>query len=87
MEVKIIEYLKRILKTIFIGLLWMAVNTKIGIMNNYAFYENKIQTGNILFYIFFIVTLVLLLIFFYKLWNKDINFNEDDVEQNNQSTN
>lgn len=80
MEAKVIEYLKRILKTIFIGLLWMAVNTKIGIMSNYAFFENEIKVGNIVFYIFFVVTLALLLIYFYKLWNKDINFNEDNID-------
>lgn len=78
MEPKVIEYLKRILKTIFIGLLWMAVNTKIGIMSNYAFFEDKIKISNILFYIFFGVTLVLLLVYFYKLWSKDINFNEEE---------
>ena len=78
MEPKIVIYLKRIVKTIFIGLLWMAINTKIGISNNYAFVDGKIKISNIIFYVWFVASLVALLIYFYKLWSVDINFDEDE---------
>lgn len=77
MEPKIVVYLKRIIKTIFIGLLWMIVNTKLGIANNYAFIAHKITTGNIVFYCWFIISLLALLFYFYTIWKSDINFNEE----------
>jgi hypothetical protein len=34
MEPKIVAYLKRIIKTLVIGLVWMAINVRFGIMSN-----------------------------------------------------
>ena len=78
MEPKVIIYLKRIVKTISMALLWMVINAKIGILNNYAFIEEKVKTGNIIFYIWFIISLALLLYYLYKLWKDDLNFEEED---------
>ena len=77
MEPKVIQYLKRIIKTISIGLLWMIINARIGIASNYAFVEGSIKTSNIVFYIWFIVSLIAMLFYLYKIWEKDLNFDEE----------
>jgi hypothetical protein len=79
MEPKIILYLKRIIKTLSIGLLWMAVNVKLGIMDNYAFFEGKPRTANIIFYVWFCVSLSAMLFYLFKIWKDDLNFEEDDI--------
>ncbi|MFY7964261.1 MAG: hypothetical protein ACOVO1_05145 [Chitinophagaceae bacterium] len=78
MEPKIILYLKRIIKTLSISLLWMAINVKLGIMNNYAFFENGPKTKNIIFYIGFLASLIALLYYFFKIWKTDLKFEDDD---------
>lgn len=78
MEPKVILYLKRIIKTLSISLLWMAINVKLGIMNNYAFFDNKPSTANIVFYCWFLISLSALLFYIFKIWKNDLNFEEDD---------
>jgi hypothetical protein len=77
MEPKVILYLKRIVKTISIALIWMIINTKLGINSNYAFVEGSIKTGNIVFYIWFMASLIAMLFYLYKVWKEDLNFDED----------
>lgn len=71
--------------TISVGLLWMVSNTTFGIMYGYAFVEGKIKTGNILFYVWFIISLSLFLWYEYKLWSKPIEAGgvTDQDEDNN----
>ncbi len=78
MEPKILQYLKRIVKTISIGLLWMIVNARIGIASNYAFIDGKIKLGNIIFYSWFIASLTAMLYYFYRIWKDDLNFDEEN---------
>jgi len=47
-------------------------------MYNYAFIETKIKAGNIIFYVFFLLSLAAYLRYVIKLWSKPLNF-EDDV--------
>ncbi len=78
MEPKIIQYLKRIIKTISIGILWMAINVRLGIMSNYAFFEEKPSTANYVFYLWFIISLSAVAFYIYKIWKDDLNFDEED---------
>jgi hypothetical protein len=70
------EYLIRIINTISLALLWMGINTTAGIMFDYAFIHEHISTGNIIFYIWFVVSLSLFLWRIIKIWSKPINFDE-----------
>lgn len=72
MEPEIKEYLLRIAKTVFMCLLWMAVNSTIGIMFDLAFIHNKISLPNIIFYVWFVVTLALLVWYYVRLWKKPL---------------
>ena len=70
MEPEVAAFLKRISTSIFVGILWMVINSTFGIMYDFAFVHDKITLGNILFYIWFIVSLPLLLWFYIRLWKK-----------------
>jgi prepilin-type processing-associated H-X9-DG protein len=77
MEPKIIRYLKRIIKTLSIGLIWMIINARLGISSNYAFVDGNIKTSNIVFYIWFVISLAAMIFYLYKLWKDDLNFDEE----------
>ena len=72
MEPGIREFFKRLVTTISLLILWMAVNTTIGIKYNFAFFEDKIHWYNYVFYVWLVVTFVALIWFYKKLWEKPI---------------
>ncbi len=76
MEPELILFLKRITKTIFIGVLWMVLNVRFGIMYNYGFIIDKISLANILFYLWFSISTIIMLILFYKIWKTSLNLND-----------
>ncbi len=73
MEPEVAAYLRRILTTLSVGLSWMIINTTAGIMYNYAFIENKISTGNIIFYCWFIISGIFFVRYIIRLWSKPLN--------------
>lgn len=76
MDPGIKEYLTRILNTLAVGLFWMAINSTVGIMYDYAFIHEKVTTGNIIFYCWFLTSLVAFLWWVIRLWSKPINFEQ-----------
>jgi hypothetical protein len=70
------EYLLRIVNTISLGVVWMAVNSTFGIMYDYAFIHEHITKGNIIFYIWFVISLVAFLWWVIRVWSKPIHFEE-----------
>jgi hypothetical protein len=72
MEPEISAYLKRVLNTISIGLLFLAVNSTLGIMYELAFFEDRIHWYNILFYVWLLASLFFLIRYYIKLWNKPL---------------
>ena len=72
MEPEIAAFLKRISTSIFVGIFWMGINSSFGIMYDYAFIHDKISTGNIVFYIWFIASIPLLIWFYIRLWKKPL---------------
>ncbi len=76
MEPGVRTYLIRIVNTLSLGLLWMVVNSTLGIMYAFAFVDKQISIGNIIFYIWFLVSLVVYLIWVYRVWSKPIDFEE-----------
>jgi hypothetical protein len=73
MEPEIKEFLLRIAKTVFMLLLWMVVNSTIGIMFDLAFVHEKISLLNIIFYVWFVITLALLIWYYVRLWKKPLD--------------
>lgn len=76
MEPGVKEYLLRIVNTIALGLLWMATNSTAGIMYDLAFVHEKVRLGNVLFYVWFLLSLGAYLWYVIRLWRKPIDFDQ-----------
>jgi hypothetical protein len=74
MEPGVKKYLIRIVNTLSLGLLWLALNSTFGIMYDYAFIHDHIRTGNILFYIFFLSSLAAFIWWAIYVWSKPIDY-------------
>ena len=68
MEPDIKNFLSKVMSSLSIGMLWLLINTTVGIGFNYAFFEKKPSLGNYIFYAWFIVSLVFLVLYFRKKW-------------------
>jgi hypothetical protein len=54
--------------------LWMATNSTFGIMYDFAFVHEHVTTGNILFFIWFAMSLAAYLLWVIRTWSKPIDF-------------
>ena len=68
MEPDIKAFLLLIVQTISMGILWLLINMTVGIYFNLGFFEGSPSLWNILYYIFFLVSLVLLIMYLRKKW-------------------
>ena len=68
MEPEVKSFLSKISTSLSVGLLWLLINTTIGIGFNFAFFEDKPTIGNYIFYAWFLISLYLLIIFYRKKW-------------------
>ena len=75
MEPDIKAFLILVMQSIAITLLWMLVNMTAGIYYNLAFPEDHLTVWNILFYLFFCVSLTGLLLHLRSRWK---DFREPD---------
>lgn len=66
------DLLKKIVKTLSMAVLWLLVNMTAGIYLGWMFYGDMPTIGNIVFYLFFVLSLSGLIWYFYKIWKKDI---------------
>lgn len=62
------DFLKRIIQTISVGMLFLLLHMTFGLYFNWAFFEGDIRTGNIIYYIFLFLSLAGLIYFYYRLW-------------------
>ncbi len=72
MEPEVIQFLLRIVKTISMGLLWLLLNMTFGIYLGFAFFESQPSPGNYIFYVWFILSLTLLLLYFRNKWKDNL---------------
>jgi hypothetical protein len=68
MEEETKSFLVRIMQTVSIVLLWMMVNVFIGIYKNYAFFDDRPDWKNYLYYVFFLASLLGLIIHLKRKW-------------------
>lgn len=73
MEPDIRDFLVRIANTMGIIAIWMIANATAGIKFGYAFWEHHFTTGNLLFYIWFAISIALLIWYLKRLWSKPLN--------------
>lgn len=62
------RYFRRILNTISVGLFWLMSAAIAGLYFRLAIPENGFKAGNIIYYLIFFATLILLIRYFYRLW-------------------
>ena len=70
MEPEMVAFIKRIGVTMFIALLWLAINATAAIKGDNAFIGDHITIGNVLFYTWFVISLIFLLWIYKRMWFK-----------------
>ena len=70
MEEEAREFLTKIAWSVFFGIFWMIVNMTLGVYFELLIPLGKISIGNIIYYIFFLLSLVLLIRFYVRTWKK-----------------
>lgn len=75
MDPEVMAFLNRISRTIGFTLLWMGLNSTLGIMLGYAFVETEWHWFNYLYYLFLMTSSAGYLFLLYKIWKDPIGFN------------
>ena len=73
MEPDVQDFLVRILNSLSVAMVWLLVNMTIGIYFGLAFFEDKPSLWNYIFYVWFLISLGLLLLYFRKKWKDRMN--------------
>ena len=71
MEPEVLEFLKRIARSLSIGLAWLIVTVTIALWNDNAFIEGGLRLANVLFYIWMVTSLIIMVRIFKKLWTSN----------------
>jgi len=69
MEPDVRKYLFKVLNSLCYGLLWLALNVLGGLYWGYGTINGKLSVGNILFFSWFILSLIALLYSYYRMWS------------------
>lgn len=70
MEPEVREFLQKIVWSISAIMVWMLVNILFGIKWGYAFFEKGHTLGAVIFYIWILVSLILLFRLYQKFWGQ-----------------
>ncbi|HUR10568.1 MAG TPA: hypothetical protein VM012_04330 [Flavitalea sp.] len=62
------DFLIKVVKTLILAILWLLINTTIGIYMGWMFFQRTPTTGNYIFYIWVVGTLIALLFYFRGIW-------------------
>lgn len=68
MEPEASAFLRRVGNSLAIGFVWLAINATAAIKGDNAFIGDHITIGNILFYVWFIISIYILVIIYKKMW-------------------
>ncbi|MBI1781138.1 MAG: hypothetical protein HYR66_07175 [Sphingobacteriales bacterium] len=73
MEPEVKRFLQKVVWTLSGALVWLIINMYLGIYKELGFPEGRVTVWNILFYCFALLSLVFLIIYFFRLWkNEDL---------------
>jgi hypothetical protein len=70
MEPEAKKYLLKVLNSLSFGLLWLTLNVLGGLYWGYAIIEGKLSLSNLLFFAWFLLSLIALLYCYYRIWRK-----------------
>jgi len=68
MEPEAAAFLRRVGNSLAIGFIWLAINATAAIKGDNAFVGNHLTIGNVLFYIWFIISIVILIFLYKRIW-------------------
>ena len=68
MEPEAQEFLKRIVQTVSVGMLFLLLHMTFGLYLNWGFFEGSPTIGNIIYYFVFLASFAGLIYFYYRLW-------------------
>lgn len=68
MEPEASAFLRRVGNSLAIGFVWLAINATAAIKGDNAFIGDHITIGNVLFYVWFIISIFILRIIYKKMW-------------------
>ena len=68
MEDETRDFLVRIATSISVGVLWLLINSTVGIGFGFAFFDVKPGIGNYIFYVWFIGSFIALIIYYRRKW-------------------
>ena len=74
MEPEALAFLKRVAKSILLALVWLAINAVAAIWGDNAFVNGSFKLSNILFYAWFLISVVLLVYLLKKMWQQQEEF-------------
>ena len=66
------KYFRQIVNSVSVGSFWLLILMLFGLYFRFGIVENGLSVGNIVFYIFFLVSLVAYIYFLYKVWRKSV---------------
>jgi len=69
MDPEVAKYFRKILRSLFAGLMWLFINITAGIYFELAYSKIFSSFVHILFFVWLAISLILLLWYLYKVWN------------------
>lgn len=70
-EPDIRDYLRKVLKTVSVGLVFLLFHMTVGLFLNWAFFEGSIGIGNIVYYLLLLATLGGMIVYLMRVWKKN----------------
>lgn len=73
MDPEMSAFLQRIVKSLTIGFIWLAITATLAIKGDNAFIGDHLTLGNAVFYTWLVISIFILVYFYKKLWTgKDV---------------
>jgi len=67
---EVTRYFKKIINSLFTGLMWLFINITAGIYFELAYSKRYPSYIHVLFFVWLVLSLILLLWYYYKIWSK-----------------
>jgi hypothetical protein len=62
------DFLKRIVQTVSMGILFLLLHMTFGLYLNWGFFEGTPRVGNIIYYIVLLSSLAALIYYYFRIW-------------------
>jgi hypothetical protein len=62
------KYLLKVLNSLFAGMIWLSLNVLSGLYWGYAIIGKKMSVSNFCFFVWFALSLLALLYYYYRTW-------------------